>query len=310
MKIIFYNDHSYFGQLNNNGGSKTIIKSAEALRRLGHKCEIVCHKDKFTWFKHRKSIRKIPDNADVCIAVGVADVKPMLQSMPSCARPFWWMRGLEKWQMPKEALLKWASNIRTIVNATHLKVWLKKHGIESDLCYSGLDLDHWKDFDKRKRNGKTVIGCLYNIHHRTKKWKDFRYIATKLGRKMYEYHAFGTEECNESFLTKYWKRPSQEKLVEIYNGCHIWFSPSTLEGFHQCPAEAVLCGCLAIVSGAPHSGTSDYITGSTGHIYKTLSEAVDAIRNPQYDLVAAGKRRLMEIGDREKNMKRLVEIVS
>ena len=197
MKIAFCNQHGYWGGLNNDGGSLTILKSADALRKLGHHVHIVTCSDRHTWIKHPKVIKKIPYDTDACIAVSASAVKPMLQSMPSYAKPFWWMRGIEKWQMPKEQILKWASNIKVIVNASHLQRWLEKHDIISpapQLCYAGLDLDHWKDFGRRKLNGKTTIGCLYNTHHATKRWKDFRLLATRLGNKLYKYVACGAED--------------------------------------------------------------------------------------------------------------------
>ena len=127
MIVTFYADHSYYSQLSNNGGSATILHSINTLRKLGHKANVVAHKDNFTWFKHPKPIRKIPKDTDVCIAVTISDIGPMLKRTK--AKPFYWCRLIENHQMPKRKLLKTVSKVTVLVNSENLRDWFAAHGI-------------------------------------------------------------------------------------------------------------------------------------------------------------------------------------
>ena len=153
MNICFYADHNYWSQMNNNnGGTATILRSQKTLRKLGYKCDVVARKDGFSWFKHPKPIRHIPKNTDVCIAVTVSDIKPMLKHAPKRAKKVYWARLIENRQIRKEKLLKWASKVQVIVNSENLHNWFDAHGIQTKIAYQGIDKANgviW-EFMKRK----------------------------------------------------------------------------------------------------------------------------------------------------------------
>jgi len=298
MRIVFYTGHPYWGQLNNTGGCKTIIRSCETLRDLMVKCDIVCQKDKFTWFPHPKPIKKIPKDTDIAIACSVADVDKMLKKLPRGAKPIWWMRGIEKWVMPKKDIIKRAKKLKVIVNATHLQRWLKKYDVESEVVFSGLDFPskenrfYWKFYD---------VGFLTHHFHKTKN--------SKMAKKI-------VNIADVSYLPLS-SKDSYDKLnmERFYAKYKIWLATSQLEGFHLCPAEAALCGCVIVGYNHPHNGTSDYLTPDTGYTFDTVEDAAAIIKNMDTEdakkKVQAMMRKLIDdIGDRRKNMTRLLEVVS
>jgi hypothetical protein len=100
-----------------------------------------------------------------------------------------------------------------------------------------------------------------------------------------------------------------KNLVKFYQSCDIWFVPCKREGLHNVPMEANLCGSLIICSDSPTNGCMDYCNRDTAHIYSTLKEAVGMIERPDFTKVKRMQKLLREkIGNREKNMKQLVEL--
>lgn len=312
MKIAFCNQHHYYGGLNNDGGSRTIIKSVNALKNLGHKAFVVTGSDRHTWLLHDKPLSKIPDNTDVCVAVSASAVMPMLKSSPPKAKKVWWMRGLERWQMPEENILSRARKLNMLVNSSWLQMYLMSHGISSQVCFAGMDLDFWQDQHLRRRQG-TTIGCLYNASHRTKRWKDFRVLKQLLGQGRYRYVAFGNvaPTSNYEWLTQFEKRPSPMRLRTLYSGCNVWFAPTTLEGFHNVAAEAALCGCVVACYNRGSNGMGDYANADTALIGNDIEAIADLIAGmtDESERVKRMQARLHEIGDRKKNMSHFVEVL-
>ena len=318
MNIAFYANHPYWSQLNNNGGTRTILKSVQALNALGHKACVVATKDRFTWFSHPKPVKKIPKDTDVCIAVSISDIKPMIEeAQRRCpkAKLAYWMRSMELHQMPNEKIMnklrKFQKIGKVIVNASHLSDWLIVDGVDSEVVFAGLD--EWSSRYRfgRMEDGRHVrsVGCLYNTRHKTKHWDHFQYIMKEFGDK-YDYFAFGTPKTCKDKNVNYYSNPSREKIEYIYQRCDIWFSPSVSEGFHNVPAEANLCGSLVCGVHHPHSGTRDFLSNETGMVYRTLDEAVQMIQNPDYSKVAKMQLRLATvINGRKANMEKLVEVL-
>ena len=99
-------------------------------------------------------------------------------------------------------------------------------------------------------------------------------------------------------------------LIDFYNQCHIWYAPTKLEGFHNIPVEAALCGCLILCLNNPKNGMGDYANEETAHIYDPGDEIspVEYIDRPDYSKVKKMDAYLrLRIGSRERNMKRFVE---
>jgi hypothetical protein len=317
--------------IGNNGGSKTIIKSAETLRKLGHKVRIWAEVNYYTWhdlkvpiYKQSKKNKDILYNPnfeivgfkkqgfDTIINVSIWDVKSTLKS--PIENKVWWMRGWETWVKGEDYLINQIKRFvdsggRIIVNSGWLKDKLKSINIKSSLCWAGLDLDFGKDSAYWRDGGKGLyqkyksytIGGLWHPKHKTKNYHIFEQLQKHFqGNDRYEFKTLGNTLNNN-------------QLLEFYNECDIWLALSELEGFHQVPAEAALCGCGIIYNDVDSGGTRDYCTPETATPFKSFEELVQVIED--YDFYKGDKVEKMlwllnkKIGNRETNMKKFVEVL-
>ena len=313
MKILFNGSVSGLG---NNGGSRTILLSAQTIRDLGHECDILSPVDKFTWFEHKPCLKTIEYIPDILINIAAVDLKSTL-SIPSKVKA-WYIRAHENWAMSDKQLneLYKTPKVINIVNSIGLQKVLSYNGAKSDVVYQGIDFDVWKD-KKLRPNNKIRIGGLYTKQPR-KRWNDFRLLAEELGHVNYEYIGIGnsTPSAREGgFLTEYKCNATSEELSDIYSSCHIWFAPTDSEGLHNVPMEANLCGCLVVCSNHPLNGmVFDYaFRQDTAMVYQKydILHAATLVRNPDWELIERMQKHIYKnIGDRKTNMKKLISLVS
>lgn len=293
--------------LGNGGGSQTTIMCSKVLEDLGHRCDIIATDDNFTWFKHKPVINYLPNDLDVIIATACTTVGSTLQA--NVPKKAYYIRGYENWVMDSAFLSNgYNSGLFNITNSYGLQRKLKEFGAESVVVHQGIDFEDWEDRKQRSSN-KTRIGCLYQ-KKLTKRWKDFVTLSDMLGHEDYEYVGFGTEVRSERFLCGFICSPSHEQLVDLYNSCDIFFAPTELEGLHNVPLEAALCGCVIVCSDAPMNGMIyDYAFDDTSIVYKAgdIENAVDRIKNIDYTMVTRMQSYIKKrIGSREINMRRFV----
>ena len=319
MNIAFVGIHPYYGGLSNNGGSTTILRAVMILREMGYTANVVTqHKDKFTFFKHPKPIKRIPKDADVCIAISSSDIGPMLARMPKRATPFYWCRLCDaNTKMPKAKLIRHASKVTTLVNSEGLRDWFKKYNVETKVAYQGIDFDKWKDTGEPKR---PTLGFL--ISKKTRKhFEIVEQIVHRLGDE-YDYVGYGasrdqnksTKAFAKEYLSMFKTDASHADLCRIYNLCTIWVATSTQEGLHNPPIEAALCGCAVVFPDAPMGGCSDHcINGKTAWVYKARNpdDAAKVIRTADKSRNEAHQELIREkIGSRQVAMERLVACLS
>lgn len=316
MKIAFYNDHHYWGGLANNGGSRTILLSTKTLNAMGHEAVVVTHHDRFTWFKHPKPVHKVPKDVDVVVAVSISDVYDLVHGPIPWNQYAYWARPFETWQMDMQqicTLLRSFIKIDGIilVNSIWQQRELAENGIDSTVVYQGYDEPPGGIFSMPLWEDPIYIGCQYSTKDR-KKWDHFVKLHDILGDKEYRYDAFGDEKCKEKWLTQYLRRPSHDLLTGFYRGCHFFFCPNKLEGLYNCAIEAALNGCLLVVNAYyPRNGMMDYCDETTAEMYADAEDAARHIRNPNTCKVEACQKRIVEkIGTRERNMARMVEVLS
>jgi hypothetical protein len=98
----------------------------------------------------------------------------------------------------------------------------------------------------------------------------------------------------------------------MYQACHYFFAPTELEGFHNPPAEAALCGSEVICMNRPRNGCMDYCASGSAWVCDKLEEVAEIITARLWLFSPVPLRDMLKfkIGSREKNMKRLVEVLS
>jgi len=310
MRIVFYCGHKYWGGLSNNGGSRTILLSAKTLSELGHEVDVVACSDKFTWFEHKNTLKKIPKKVDAIIACSVSDIDGMYRYAPKTAKKFYWMRGLEVWQVSEHIIKEQLQRgHRNIVNSSWLKRTLDKWNVSSDLVWQGVDINFWYQKSQLNKDGIPKIGCLYNTHHHTKRWDMFVDIMNRL-KDEYKYWGLGTENPKEH-LDCFLKNPKPYSLRSFYEQINIWFAPTELDSFHNCPLEAALCGALILCRKIKSNGMEDYATDETAMRFNTIDEAIEMIKNPDYSKVKKMQELIInKIGDRKTNMIKFLEVLN
>jgi len=289
MKICFYSGDPFWGGLANNGGTRTILKSAEVLRALGHRVDVVATADRFKWFDHPKVLHKIPKDADAVVAISVSDIKHMHRHAKGM-RMFYWARGWETWQIPEEKLFKRLRAGQTnIANSSGLQKRIEAVA-PCELCWAGMDFPKVKPYGIL---GK--IGFLGRTIHKSKRYD----LCEKLIKEL------STREF------KILKGIKEDQRAEFFGDIACWFAPTESEGFHNPPAEACMYGAFVVCNRLPNNGMTDYATDETAVRYDTFDEALEAVKSDGYQKGEKMREVLKEkIGSREKNMKMFVEVLS
>jgi len=294
MRIVFNLQSVGLG---NNGGSRTLIKCAETLQSLGHSVSLVASANKYTWHNIKVPVVSRIPKCDVIVATGYGSVRSTVAHKTKTK--FYYIRGFERWQAPKNKLIKTYKSLNCIVNSEWLKEYLSSRNINSELIYPGLDFD---DFYVTNNDRDNIIGGIYSKRHKTKRHDDVIEIGKKLGYQV-------------MLLNRDIKHPTVPELRDFYNKVKVWVSPSELEGLHNCPHEAALCGCSLVVTDHPQGGVRDYATSDTSLIYsaRDIDQAAEKVKQVMTDeklrknLYSNMIKRLKDhIGSRECNMKKMI----
>lgn len=323
MKILF---NVYNVGLGNNGGSSTLIKSANELIQLGTEVKIVSScSNQHTWSTLLadhvivKNVSEFPV-ADAVIATGMKSVESTLR----CSSPIkiHWIRGFETWVYPEVKLIKLLKGSDTvkIVNSMCLEKKLREYGIGSFIIRPGYDFEDY--YPKNLRGDKIILGGVYNEGDKRKtKRVDWIFQCLYSLIKKYKHIGlwmYGSEGNPRGSLISFYKKDaSQEDKNYIYNNVSVWLSPSCLEGLHMPPAEAGLTECCVVGTDAEMNGTKDYLTHNmTGFISKNnLSSFIEAVdycitnKEVRNRLGKELRTKIVSLGDRKNNMNKLLELL-
>jgi len=313
--------------LGNNGGSLTLIKSANTLKRLGHDVLIVdSGKNRNTWVQLEVKYYNVYDYkeipyADVIIATGIKSV----DSTNKCNIPkkFFWIRGYETWMYPEDKVIQITkeSPTKKIVNSICLQNKFKQFGIESELIRPGYDFNDFYPLNIRKKNKKIVLGGLYSSGKKREgkrsEWviKAYKQLLT-MGYDvlLYMYGSDGTPREND--VNFYAQNPANYMKNTLYNTCDIWLAPTKYgEGLHLPPAEAGLGECTCIGTNNDLNGLDYLIHNKTGLLSKDnfqdfLNKIIELIIDKELRIQLGKNLRqeVMSYGSREENMKRMIEL--
>lgn len=330
MRILF---DTHGCPLANNGGSSTIVKSANTLVDLGHEVTIIANAhNQHDWtplkahYKIFHDINKVP-GADAVIATGFVTVPHVTRLPFECGKKFHWIRAWETWQIGDDQDIKKivldAPTVK-LVNSVQLQRKLQSMGSDSIIVRPGYDYDLLYPTNQRDTNGNIIIGGLYRSgYHGKRKRTDwiFRTVSA-LRKKGYKISLwmFGSEIVetgNGIGIDKYILKPPPETKNFFFNKIDIWLAPTQSEGLHMPAAEAMLTGCPVVGTESPLSGMEDYLqhnkTGlvARNNIESFIQETQVLIdwKKHRLKLGKAGRDRILEMGDRKSNMQRLVEIL-
>jgi len=310
--------------LGNNGGSLTIVRSANVLSDLGHEVFIVDSiKNQHSWTKLKVPhiiLRRngITPKCDVVIATGYETVDSTLL-YPGELRVHW-IRGWETWKMNEKKIFRKVLDAPTIkiVNSTGLQNKLKQFNVQSHIIRPGNDLKECFPMNIRK-SSEIVIGGLYHRRHETK--RDFWVVETvkslKKKRKDVKLYMIGIYK-NPHYLEidRYFQEPEDSKKNIFYNKVSIWLSPSMNEGLHIVPQEAMLTECPVVTTNAELAGTEDYIehmkTGlvAENNLQSFIEQTSRLIEDHvlRRELGKSGRNKIIELESREDNMKKMVKL--
>lgn len=327
MRILF--DLRKVG-LGNNGGSSTLVKSGNTLVDMGHEVIFVdSMRNQHSWtpLKSKHIIVSNPDrlpDADAIIATGYRSVGTTVEAPKRCGLKMHWIRAWEYWQMNDQEIIKRVLKQPTIklVNSICLFKKLEKNGFGSYIIRPGYDFDEIFPLNIRDKKKEIIIGGLYRegVHGQRKRtswlFETVRYMKTNY--RDVKFWLFGSErKPNDLLIDNYVQSPSKEKKNEFYNNVDIWLAPTMSEGLHLPPAEALMTECAVVATKAELSGVQDYIIpGETGLLssdnLRAFKSDVDHLYNHKSCRQRVGKngrKKVLELGDRKKNMKELVDLI-
>lgn len=327
MRILF--DFRQVG-MGNNGGTSTIVRSANQLVEMAHKVTILDGgRNQFTWcslFANHIRPRKngqVPD-ADVVIATGYKSVGPTMRLPERCGIKAHWIRAWETWVMPEEKIVRKIMSQPTVklVNSICLQEKLKEHGFESHIIRPGYDTKLLYPMNLRgPEKSNIILGGLYRegVHGNRKRTKWIFDAVRKIKKKYINVQLwmFGSERNpNNPLIDRYLRAPKMKDKNRFYNGVDIWIAPTKSEGLHLSPAEAMLTECPVVGTSAELSGMQDYlVNGMTGLISSdNIKDFTDSIlwlvdrphERKLYGIQARTK--ILELGDRWKNMQEMVDL--
>ena len=261
MKILF---NAYNCGLGNNGGSKTIICSAETLNEMGHDCYILSKVDTYTLNTHRANVIKdIPlisiSSFDAIINCSAWEIEHTLSL--GHRNSYWWLRGWEDYR-PEGEIKKYIHKIPMLVSSIGLQRRLESYGVESELIYQGINIDFWKCASKKPEYPR--VGILANVKE-NKRFKDALKIVDKIGDK-FQYAAVGESRTITNAIRKELKHRNiplleslnKYRMRDFYSLCNIWLQASYNEGLCNMAMEAALCDCLILANVDGLSGVDDY----------------------------------------------------
>lgn len=321
--------------LANNGGSLTIVKSANILHNMGHFVFLVSDiPNKYTWHKlearfiqlgGRESLH-YPD-ADVNIATGFQSVKYVCMAPLTRGKRYHWIRAHESW-IVKDPFKIYNAPTRKFVNSIGLKHYVEDiYNVPCEILYPGIDYDLFYNIKPERyksRFDKILIGALFNRKPRKRfEWieETFQYLKGKYGNKI-SLILFGDSGrplyLDPKFKFLYVQQPGSGQLRQLYNLAHVWLAPTKSEGLHIVPIEAALCGCLVVGTQAPLAGMSDWLVDKeTGFVayneypnfISKIEEAISCTDEEAAVISMKAQIAIRKLGTRKENMEKLVSII-
>lgn len=312
LRINFILPDLFFG-----GGTRAVLEHAVNLRRWGHDVQVYVPRDgslsihrpvhsvyslirsrrdrrDFEWYG-KDLIRIIPSihdhfiqDGDVVIATWWKTAFPVHQLNPTKGKKVHFIQSDER-IFDRRAFDAWRLPLLKITVAHHLHSTLTR--LLRTRVYGPVTncVNHDLFFQTpTHREREHTIGVQLSSH--TFKGSDLAIRAFRRVRKAYpdaRFLAVGQRFLPRipSFLRYYYK-PRQEEMREIYSRCAVWIIPSVHESMSLIPLEAAACGCTVIAT-------------ETGDVHRYFERGKSFLQIPKGDVETMARVILGLVNDKE-----------
>ena len=256
MRVIFLTPH-----LRISGGVKVICRFAHELANLGIETAVLPRKEKYKdmeWLSYTPHFRLLSfKNLDLDYV-----------NSSTCVVHYQGSPAIEDFTIPEVLLLQGfvSEDEKQLVSDDQMDIgrkprlvitvskWLKdlvlkKYDVPTEVIHPGVDAHFTHKAVAKSR--MVTIGSLYSNH----KGKNFELFAQSIedlyfNHKIRVYPIILTADpvakirVFDKLCIPYTiiKTPPQDLLPYVYSSCHLWISPSALEGFGLTTLEAMACG--------------------------------------------------------------------
>lgn len=258
--------YKYVELLSNRGHDVCVYKELQASNMYRYKlgcinylhqiyCTIKAILNKKQWqHKEDRFVMKLNDqsvrDADVIVATAWTTAYKISALSKNKGRKYYFIQDYEIWDNSEFVKRTYKLALQKVVISTWINNCLKKDlGIGPfPIVHNGLDLEVFHPVNIRKDKGN--INFIMLNHRLQKK-------GVENGLKVYERISREYKNCrlrmfgicdskNLPNYVEYYKKPSREKLVELYSMSDIFIFPSLEEGWGLTPLEAMACGSVVV----------------------------------------------------------------
>ncbi|MBU1177601.1 glycosyltransferase family 4 protein [Patescibacteria group bacterium] len=266
--------------------------------------------------------KNIPE-ADAVIATAWQTAEYVKEYSSDKGKKFYLIQHHEKWSGEETRVNKtWLFPLHKIVIANWLyQLGLKLGVAPADITRipNGIDLKKWRLTNNIEERQPRVA-----MQYHSAEWKGCPdgLEALEIAKKQHPdlqaifFSAYPKPKNMPSWV-EYHHKPSQIKLVEIYNNARIYLCPSWAEGFHLPPMEAMACGCALVAtdcSGVQGESARPDINALISPIKKPTALAANLLKLLDDDglrikLAQHGHQDIQEFGW-EKSAKKLEDLLT
>lgn len=280
-----------------SGGIRTIFEQMSYLSKSNFQCELWCLDDGPDWIKNDIAVRSFANYEDLIDALRHEDAikiatwwetaYPVWKASFHRGIPVYYIQEVETWFYPTDTRAQQAvlgSYRREFHNITISQFNLEELnslGIDATMISSGYDSTKFKPIEGATRESDVLLSA-----GRTFFQKNFAYTMRAwqaLGPNRPQLWLYGQEPDLAKLdpKIKYFNRPSDDQLNELYNRCTAFILTSRHEGFALPPLEAMASGTPVICTDA--HGNRNYIRPGENCLLvshdsdKQLSETIEKL---------------------------------
>jgi len=211
------------------------------------------------WFDVKANLMIIPTlsekyipNSDIIVATAWPTAY-YVNSYGKCkGRKVYFIQGYEIWNGPRDKVEKtYKLPLRKVVVSSWLKNLMEDKFQErvKEVIMNGVNLDQFYNLHKKYNSKKRIL--MYYSNSKLKGAED-GIKALEIVKNRYpeiQLVMFGTHKGrNVPRYVEFHRKPSKERLRELYSSCDIFLYPSRSEGFGLPPMEAMACKCAVVTT--------------------------------------------------------------